>query len=452
MNVMLEEQEYFINGKVSESGEVEIAGCVRNGVPEPIAMEIYNQMISFAEYAFNKSHAAAYAVLAYETAYLKTYYPVEFMAALMTSVTGEASHIAKYIRNCEEMGIKILPPDVNRSYGKFTVEGNAIRFGLGSVKNVGEGAIDEIIRARREKLPESIFQFIDGVKIADINKKAVESLIKAGAFDCFDGNRAQFMSVFEGLIESAQSMAKKNIAGQMSLFGDFEESGDSFDSRKLPDLNPFSEELILSMEKEMLGVYISGHPLDKYKDIVNRVGNITTFEISQTEDGEHAIRDGEEIVIAGMIAAKKSLLTKSNTMMAFVDLEDFYGTCEVIVFPRVYERYRELIKEDEAVAIKGRINFKEDEAPKILADTIVDLAVLSNKKEKLKLRIKADMDEICALNEIKRILKAYEGDSPVYIISEERGRTIKVGKELYVSICEPLIEELGDYIDNETAQ
>ena len=452
MNVMLEEQEYFINGKVSESGEVEIAGCVRNGVPEPIAMEIYNQMISFAEYAFNKSHAAAYAVLAYETAYLKTYYPVEFMAALMTSVTGEASHIAKYIRNCEEMGIKILPPDVNRSYGKFTVEGNAIRFGLGSVKNVGEGAIDEIIRARREKLPESIFQFIDGVKIADINKKAVESLIKAGAFDCFDGNRAQFMSVFEGLIESAQSMAKKNIAGQMSLFGDFEESGDSFDSRKLPDLNPFSEELILSMEKEMLGVYISGHPLDKYKDIVNRVGNITTFEISQTEDGEHAIRDGEEIVIAGMIAAKKSLLTKSNTMMAFVDLEDFYGTCEVIVFPRVYDRYRELIKEDEAVAIKGRINFKEDEAPKILADTIVDLAVLSNKKEKLKLRIKADMDEIYALNEIKRILKAYEGDSPVYIISEERGRTIKVGKELYVSICEPLIEELGDYIDNETAQ
>ena len=452
MNVMLEEQEYFINGKVSESGEVEIAGCVRNGVPEPIAMEIYNQMISFAEYAFNKSHAAAYAVLAYETAYLKTYYPVEFMAALMTSVTGEASHIAKYIRNCEEMGIKILPPDVNRSYGKFTVEGNAIRFGLGSVKNVGEGAIDEIIRARREKLPESIFQFIDGVKIADINKKAVESLIKAGAFDCFDGNRAQFMSVFEGLIESAQSMAKKNIAGQMSLFGDFEESGDSFDSRKLPDLNPFSEELILSMEKEMLGVYISGHPLDKYKDIVNRVGNITTFEISQTEDGEHAIRDGEEIVIAGMIAAKKSLLTKSNTMMAFVDLEDFYGTCEVIVFPRVYERYRELIKEDEAVAIKGRINFKEDEAPKILADTIVDLEVLSNKKEKLKLRIKADMDEIYALNEIKRILKAYEGDSPVYIISEERGRTIKVGKELYVSICEPLIEELGDYIDNETAQ
>ena len=150
------------------------------------------------------------------------------------------------------------------------------------------------------------------MKIADINKKAVESLIKAGAFDCFDGNRAQFMSVFEGLIESAQSMAKKNIAGQMSLFGDFEESGDSFDSRKLPDLNPFSEELILSMEKEMLGVYISGHPLDKYKDIVNRVGNITTFEISQTEDGEHAIRDGEEIVIAGMIAAKKSLLTKSN--------------------------------------------------------------------------------------------------------------------------------------------
>ncbi|MFQ7012731.1 MAG: DNA polymerase III subunit alpha, partial [Clostridia bacterium] len=219
MDVMLEEKEYFIHGKTDDNGNVEIAGCVRNGVPEDAAEEIFNQMVSFAEYAFNKSHAAAYAVLAYETGYLKVHYPAEFMAALMTSVTGDANSISKYMRNCQEMGIQVLPPDVNESDKKFSVTDGKIRFGLSGVKNVGDGVIDAIIEARETKgIPSDIFRFIENLDVHKINKKAIESLIKAGALDCFDPNRAAHIGIYESLIESAQSSAKKNIEGQLSLF------------------------------------------------------------------------------------------------------------------------------------------------------------------------------------------------------------------------------------------
>ena len=219
MDVMLEEKEYFIHGKVDDKGEIEIKGCVRNGISEAAAEAIFNDMVSFAEYAFNKSHAAAYAVVAYETGYLKAYYPVEFMAALMTSVMGDASQIAKYIRNCNEMGIQVLPPCVNESRKKFSVVDGKIRFGLQGVKNVGEGAIDAIIAAREEKgLPSTLHQFISNLEISQVNKKAVESLIKAGATDCLEGSRAAHLAAYEGLVESAQNTSKKNIEGQISLF------------------------------------------------------------------------------------------------------------------------------------------------------------------------------------------------------------------------------------------
>ena len=238
MDVMLEEKEYFINGKTAEDGTVEIAGCVRNGVPKETAEEIFNQMVSFAEYAFNKSHAAAYAVVAYETGYLKAHYPVEFMAALLTSVMGDAASTAKYIRNCTEMGIEVLPPDVNESSKKFSVSDGKIRFGLMGVKNVGEGPIDAIVAAREEKgKPKDIFQLIDNIDIHQMNKKALESLIKAGALDCFDGNRAAHMAVYESLMESAQSDARNTIEGQISLFQTTAETMEENQSaRKLPDV------------------------------------------------------------------------------------------------------------------------------------------------------------------------------------------------------------------------
>ena len=260
MDVMLEEKEYFIYGKTDDNGNVEIAGCVRNGVPEDAAEEIFNQMVSFAEYAFNKSHAAAYAVLAYETGYLKVHYPAEFMAALMTSVTGDANSISKYMRNCQEMGIQVLPPDVNESDKKFSVTDGKIRFGLSGVKNVGDGVIDAIIEARETKgIPSDIFRFIENLDVHKINKKAIESLIKAGALDCFDPNRAAHIGIYESLIESAQSSAKKNIEGQLSLF---QLAADTMEEsnvvNRLPAVKNFEKSVLLAQEKEMLGVYHDG--------------------------------------------------------------------------------------------------------------------------------------------------------------------------------------------------
>ena len=251
MDVMLEEKEYFIHGKTDDDGNVEIAGCVRNGVPEDAAEEIFNQMVSFAEYAFNKSHAAAYAVLAYETGYLKVHYPAEFMAALMTSVTGDANSISKYMRNCQEMGIQVLPPDVNESDKKFSVTDGKIRFGLSGVKNVGDGVIEAIIEARETKgIPSDIFRFIENLDVHKINKKAIESLIKAGALDCFDPNRAAHIGIYESLIESAQSSAKKNIEGQLSLF---QLAADTMEEsnvvNRLPAVKNFEKSVLLAQEK-----------------------------------------------------------------------------------------------------------------------------------------------------------------------------------------------------------
>jgi len=384
MNVMLEEKEYFINGKTADDGTVEIAGCVRNGVPRETAEEIFNQMVSFAEYAFNKSHAAAYAVVAYETGYLKAHYPVEFMAALMTSVMGDASSTAKYMRNCTEMGIEVLPPDINKSEKKFSVSDGKIRFGLMGVKNVGEGPIDAIVEARKKKgEPKDIFQFIDNLDIHKVNKKAVESLIKGGALDCLSENRAAHMAVFEGLIESAQTKAKNTIEGQMSLFQtNAEAMEESRSTNMLPDVNNFAKETLIAQEKEMLGVYISEHPLTEYADIIEQSVTVTSQDLSEVLDSqEHGeshrfITDGMHAVMAGIVTYRKTLITKNKKMMAFMDMEDLYGTVEVVVFPNVYERFSSLVKEDMIVAVSGSINFKEGEVPKLLADRITDIREL----------------------------------------------------------------------------
>jgi len=383
MDVMLQEKEYFINGKLADDGSVEIAGCVRNGVDKESAEAIFNQMVSFAEYAFNKSHAAAYAVVAYETGYLKAHYPVEFMAALMTSVMGDAGAIAKYMRNCSEMGIEVLPPDVNYSSKKFSVVDGKIRFGLLGVKNVGEGAIDAIIEARQQKgRPDDIFKFIDQIDIHRVNKKAVESLIKAGALDCLNENRAAHMAIFEKLMESAQSSAKHNVEGQLSLFQLNSEAMETSQSGTLPDVKNFDKEILIAMEKEMLGVYITDHPLREYEEVINRSISVTSQDLADVLDSEEQgeehsfVTDGMHAVMAGIITSKKTLITKSSKMMAFVDMEDLLGAVEVVVFPNVYERYGSLVAEDSIVAISGTINFKEGEVPKLLAEKIVDLREL----------------------------------------------------------------------------
>lgn len=465
MEVMLQEKEYFIHGKQDESGNVEIAGCVRNGIPEKIAEEIFNQMVSFAEYAFNKSHAAAYAVIAYETAYLKAYYPVEFMAALMTSVMGDSGAIAKYIRNCTEMGIQVLPPDINESGKKFTVKDGKIRFGLLGVKNVGEGAIEAIIKAREDKgVPKDIFQFISNVDIHEVNKKAVESLIKAGALDSLNENRAAHMAVYESLIESAQNDSRKNIEGQMSLFQlnaeqmELEEA-----AARLPETENFSRELLSSMEKEMLGVYISDHPLKDYEEQISKLIDVTAEDLVHAADQEETggvpaagdgpvLFDGMRATMAGIINSKKTLVTRNNKMMAFVDMEDLYGNVEVVVFPNVYERCSQLIQEDSLIVVKGTINFKEGELPKLLANEVLDLRENSRGAEiaaqkVVKIRIPEHVET--GLEQIREILTQHRGSTPVIIYLGKTGKAMKTKQDLWVDADETFCQRVSELIGAE---
>ncbi|MEG0292251.1 MAG: DNA polymerase III subunit alpha [Anaerovoracaceae bacterium] len=436
MDVMLSEKETFIKG------------CSEKNIQSNIAEEIFNQMVSFAEYAFNKSHAAAYAVVGYETGYLKAHFPTEFMAALMTSVIGDGTQINKYIRNCNEMGIEVLPPDINESGKKFTVVDGRIRFGLLGVKNVGEGVIDAIIDARVQKgNPKDIFSFINNLDIHRVNKKAIESLIKAGALDSLNDNKAQHLAVYEALIESAQNMSKKNIAGQLSLFEintEQMEAGDA--TTKLPDVKPFPKEIISAFEKEMLGVYITEHPLKDYVEQLSRVSSVNADllnrAVQQMTDGvDCEINDGEKVSIAGLVTSKKTLITKNNKMMAFIEIEDLYGITEVIIFPNIYERYHELIKEDEILVIRGTLNFKEDESPKILADTIRDLKKIKDDSASLKIKLPEVGSEQEFLEKIKEILLAHKGDTPV-IIYRNNGKAFKTAKDLWVTVDEDLIHKM----------
>ena len=482
MDVMLEEKEYFIHGKTDDDGNVEIAGCVRNGVPEDAAEEIFNQMVSFAEYAFNKSHAAAYAVLAYETGYLKVHYPAEFMAALMTSVTGDANSISKYMRNCQEMGIQVLPPDVNESDKKFSVTDGKIRFGLSGVKNVGDGVIDAIIEARETKgIPSDIFRFIENLDVHKINKKAIESLIKAGALDCFDPNRAAHIGIYESLIESAQSSAKKNIEGQLSLF---QLAADTMEEsnvvNRLPAVKNFEKSVLLAQEKEMLGVYLTDHPLREFEEQIAKMTTVTAQDLADVMDSEengsqHSfVRDGMQAVMAGIITGKKTLITKNNKMMAFLNIEDLYGAVEIVVFPNIYDRYSSILQEDAIISVTGSINFKEGEMPKLLAENIVDLRELKDAipedaaKDmpekfgsgrlsakaarqpqgliKIKLPQGVDKDEI--LEQIRQVMRSHPGECQTIIYLPEGG-SFRTDESLWVVPDRDFQQKITDLVGTE---
>lgn len=465
MDVMLEEKVHFLKG------------CAQNGVPEEAAEEIFNQMISFAEYAFNKSHAAAYAVLAYETAFLKTHYPVEFMAALMSSVMGDAKAMAHYIRNCSEMGIEVLPPDVNESSKKFTVvfdeqdtakKHGKIRFGLLGIKNLGEAAIDAIIDARNQKgAPQDIFRFIDNIDIHKVNKKAVESLIKSGAMDSLNENRAAHMGIYETLMDSAQSSAKRSLEGQISLFQTNAESMEASTSRELPKVRNFDLDILTAQEKDMLGVYLTNHPLDEYADIIQNNVSVTSQDLALSADSEEDdmvesnVTDGMSAVMAGIITGKKTLITKNGKMMAFVEMEDMFGPVEVVVFPNVYERCSSIIEEDSIISVKGNINFKEGETPKILANEIVDLKELKNAlPQKQPEPIQEQPDGIfkirlpegdgvhnieeqnnAVLAELSEVMKKYPGNWQA-IIYYPQGGSRRTGKQLWADPCQAFGEEI----------
>jgi len=377
-DIMEKERENFIYGITDDEGNVIVEGAVRNGVDEKTASRIFDQMMDFASYAFNKSHAAAYAVVAYQTAWLKHYYPVEFMAATLNSFVGNSDKISFYVQECRQEGIEVLPPDVNESDVRFTVVNGKIRFGMAAVKNVGENAVRELIDERNSRGPfKSFYDFCERIGERDINKRCVESLIKCGAFDSFGVYRSKMMAVYEKLLESAQQSKRNRVEGQMSLFEMSGQMGSMKAEESYPDLKEFSREMLLSMEKEMLGLYISGHPLDEFRDELMEQVTVNSRDInSHGSEGEvegsdgTGLIDGMLVTVGGIIADVKAKTTRSNNLMAFVTLEDLYGSMEVIVFPTVLSRYRNLLAGDNTVVIDGRISIKEEEAPKIICENV----------------------------------------------------------------------------------
>lgn len=450
MDVMEQERKHFIYGKLNDKGEIEIPGAIRNGVDEKTANKIYDEMIDFAKYAFNKSHSAAYAVLAYQTAWLKCYYPVEFMAALITSVMGSTNSVSKYINECKRLGIEILPPDVNESYEKFTVSNGKIRFGLAAVKNVGMSAIKSIIKGREEGGKFISFSdFCQRVDLNSVNKRTVESLIKCGAFDCIKGNRAQLLAIYEKTIEGIQQDKKRNLEGQFSLFETIKtDNNTNLKEDKLPDIKEFPEKVLLSMEKEMLGIYITGHPLSEYE---HELKNITTFNTSEIYDliddnaGEKPVDkgDGSYVILGGVIIRKQNKTTKNNNLMAFATLEDLYGTIELIVFPKIYERYSKYITEDSIVIVEGRLSIHEEEDPKIICERIEPLVKINNKKLYLKLPKDKPVE---LLTDIKKILKNNTGNVPVYVYMEKDKRSVMAARDYWVNIDNNEVIEKLKYI------
>ena len=464
--VMEEERKNFIHGIVEE-GEIVVPGCIRNGISEEIANKIFDNMMDFASYAFNKSHAAAYAVVGYQTAYLMKYYPVEMIAAMLNSIMGTSEKVAHYINFAESLGIQVLPPDINESHSRFTVKGDTIRFGMAAIKNVGANVVDSIVKARENKGRfESLVDFVNKMDVSTINKRAVECLIKAGAFDNFNVYRSKMLAVHEKLIDNISSDKKRNIDGQMSLFGTTEELKNP--EVNYPNIKEFDKRNLLAMEKEMTGLYITGHPLDDYAQSLkmqttNEISKI--FSAHETLDeslaqnisevnlfeGKNVLKDNDRVILGGILASVNQKVTRNNTIMAFLTLEDLTGSIEVIVFPKTLENVKNLCVADSLVIVKGRISLKEDEAPKLLCESIEPLEKINSSK----VYLRADNEiEAKKLNiRLKEILKEeHKGDTPIYLVAMRERQKYRVPRDRWISLNSDVISVLRNNFGEENVK
>lgn len=455
LDVMAKEREYFVYGKTDEQGNIEIPGCIRNGIDEKSANKIFDEMAEFAKYAFNKSHAACYAVVAYRTAYLKAYYPAEFMAATLNSFLGNLDKVPYYIDECRRLGIEILKPDINKSYTKFTVDGGKIRFGLGSVKNVGIAAVDSIVKEREEKGNFTSFtDFCERVQGEAINKKCMESLIKAGTFSEFPQTRATLLASFEGILDTIQSSHKKGYEGQVTMFDlggekeELEELKYTFQEEK-----EFSERELLSMEKEMLGLYITGHPLEKLRKEIERRTTISSMDMKQLQEidsdkiqEKKNYQDGQFVKYAGIITSVKKKYTKNNKIMAFVTVEDLYGSCEIILFENCYQNCSNLLTEDNVVLVEGRLSIREDEEAKIVAREITEFGEVKRKI----LSFSIDELDEKTKNKLRGAILFFTGDRnnmPVQVI--EKGETKPCGS---IYLTQDILEQFENILGKDRVQ
>ena len=445
-SVMEKERANFVNGNAEE----DVPGCVSKGISADIASTIYDRMMDFAKYAFNKSHAACYAVVAYQTAYLKYYHPVEFMAALMTSVIDNSTKVANYIMVCKSMGIKILPPDINKGIRGFSVDNGAIRYSLNAIKNVGGPVIDGIVEERSLRGEFTNLQdFITRTTEKYVNKKAMENFIKAGAFDSLGGTRKQYMYVYQQIMDQIAHDKKNNMAGQMSLF-DFVEDPEekaAFDIQ-LPNVGEYPKDVMLNFEKEVLGIYLSGHPMEEVEDIWRSViTNQTSDFILDAETDTCIAKDNANAVIGGIISDKKIKYTKNDKIMAFLTIEDLVGNVEVIVFPKNYEQNSELIREDAKVFIKGRVSVEEEKDAKLICENIM---AVEDVPRKLWLKFQ-DMDSFLKVEEeLYSILRSSDGQEDVVIFIADQKAMKKLSKDKTVEINDVLLTRLKDRFGDES--
>lgn len=467
-SVMEKEREIFIHGLADENGIIVVDGCKRRGIDEKTANSIYDEMESFASYAFNKSHAAAYASISYKTAWLKCYYPREYMAALLSSVLDNQNKMAVYIAECQRMGIHVLPPNVNESNLGFTVSGNNIRYGLLAIKNLGQQFIDEIILERRYKSYTSFYDFCKRLYGKNMNSRAIESLVKCGAFDGLGANRRQLLAISKTVLDDLDYETKRNMGGQLSFFdlGNTDEQSKTSNEPLMPDLEEFSKSELLFMENEIAGMYLSGHPMDEYSDYFNAVKADRTGDIISNEGGLYF--DGKKVSVVCVVSKVKTQLTKNNQMMAFATVEDRYGTIEIVVFPNVYEKFAVFLNDGKAIIVRGTLNFKENEEPKIICDTIgkamsneecknnpsaltAQKPVVNNARRQSPATLYLRIDDLNTdkFNRAKRVLEIFEGRTPVIFYLTNSKRKVKAPASLWVSLNDVMIKELKFQLGDE---
>lgn len=449
--VMEAEREHFVHG-CTEPGH-ECPGCVANGISEKVANEIYDEMSSFASYAFNKSHAACYAYVAFQTAYLKCHYPSEFMAALLTSVLDNTDKVIEYSGECARLGIKVLPPDINVSNGGFTADANGqIRFGLNAVKSVGRNLVERVVAEREDRPYTSLYDFCKRLYGNEMNRRAVESLVKAGAFDSMGENRHSLVEAVDGVIKSVESDAKRNLEGQIDLFslmsGGAEPAAEkAYEIKHLPE---YTHTELLQQEKEVSGLYLSGHPLDAYRE---QSAKFATHSIKALTGEEAHGLDNAHVRIVCTVVKSRMMTTKSNNMMAFTSVEDLTGTMEVIVFPKVLDAFRDVLKENAVVVIEGRLSVREDEAAKLMAETISPIENYNPKNPQAnrpnpmldaaqRLYIRLPSRSCPQYAKVINLLEIFDGDMPVIFYLEDTKQKLAAPRRLYTSGHPLFFEEL----------
>ena len=440
-DVMQKERQIFVYGD-EETG---VPGCIKNGIDEKTANKIYDEMIDFAKYAFNKSHAAAYAVVSYQTAFLKYYYPVEYMAALMTSVIENPSKVAAYIYACRQMNIKILPPDINRGYADFSVDEGNIRYGLAAIKSIGKPVIQAIVEERKEYGEfKNLEDFISRMSSREaLNKRAIENFIKAGALDCLGGTRKQFMSIYIQIVDHVNQEKKYSMTGQMSLFDLVSEEEKSDFQIQLPKVGEYAKETKLAFEKEVLGVYISGHPLEEYEEQWQKAISATTLDFQLDEESNHSkVHDGAREIIGGFITEKTMKATKTNQMMAFVTVEDLLGTVEVVVFPRDYEKNRNLLEVDRKVFIKGRVSEEDDKPSKLICEKVVPFNQI---KRELWIQFPDKADYLKNEQIVYGYLADSEGEDEVVIYCQAERAVKRLPKNRNIQIAPQVLSKLMNH-------